>query len=320
MQNWIFWNKSAVTEFILVGFPTNQNFQRFLFFIFFISYVLTVTGNIVIITVIQADSHLHRPMYFFLSNFAFMQVCYVTVTVPKLLLGFLTSINKISIRACFTQCYFFFLLGGIEHFLLAIMAYDRYVAICHPLRYNTIVTSKVCWSLACGCWLGIFLGSLLPMVSLVGLSFCGPNIINHYFCDVSPLLKLSCTDTSLLKSYFFSLMWIIIFSCLMFILLSYISIISAIFKIPSTVGRQKVFSTCGSHLTVVIIYFGAVIFMYVRPRESYSFEEDKLISVFYSILTPLLNPFIYCLRNKEIKQALQKCIQSKKRLLAHLHM
>ncbi|XP_018413872.1 PREDICTED: olfactory receptor 6B1-like [Nanorana parkeri] len=320
MHKWSFWNKSAVTEFILVGIPTNQNFQSFLFFIFITAYLLTVTGNIVIITLIRADSHLHRPMYFFLSNFAFMQICYITVTVPTLLSGFLTSTNKISIGACFTQCYFFFLLGGIENFLLAIMAYDRYVAICHPLRYNAIVTSKVCWRLACGCWFGIFLGSLLPVIFLARLSFCGPNVINHYFCDISPLLKLSCSDTSLLKSYFFSLMWVIVFSCLLFTLLSYISIITAIFKIPSTAGRQKVFSTCGSHLTVVIIYFGAVIFMYVRPREGYSFEEDKLISVFYSILTPLLNPFIYCLRNKEIKQALKKCIQSKKSLLPHVHM
>ncbi|XP_072269974.1 olfactory receptor 6M1-like [Pyxicephalus adspersus] len=313
------WNESAVTEFILVGFPTNHNFQSFLFFIFFITYLLTVTGNIVIITVIQVDSHLHRPMYFFLSNFAFMQICYVTVTAPKLLLGFLSSTNKISIDACFTQCYFFFFLGGIENFLLAIMAYDRYMAICHPLRYTTIVTSKVCWSLTCGCWLGIFLGSLLPVIMLARLSFCGPNVINHYFCDVSPLLKLSCSDTSFLKSIFFSLMWIIVFSCLLFTILSYISIISAIFKIQSTEGRQKVFSTCGSHLTVVIIYFGAVIFMYVRPREGYSFEEDKLISVFYSILTPLLNPFIYCLRNKEIKQALKKYVQSQKGLLLRLY-
>ncbi|KAG8550508.1 hypothetical protein GDO81_024740, partial [Engystomops pustulosus] len=306
------WNATAVTEFILLGFPSNQRFQNFLFLIFLISYLLTVTGNLVIITVIRVDLHLHRPMYFFLSNFSFMQICYVTVTVPKLLIGFLVRINRISISACFSQCYFFFFLGGIENFLLAIMAYDRYVAICHPLRYNAIMTPKLCWSLTCGCWLGIFLGSLLPVIFLARLSFCGPNIINHYFCDVSPLLKLSCSDTSLLKSNFFSLMWVIVFSCLLFTLVSYINIICAIMKIPSTVGRQKVFSTCGSHLTVVIIYFGAVIFMYVRPKDSYAFEEDKLISVFYSILTPLLNPFIYCLRNKEVKDAVQKIIQARK--------
>ncbi|XP_068105652.1 olfactory receptor 6B9-like [Hyperolius riggenbachi] len=309
MQKSNLWNESAVTEFILVGFPSSYNFRSFLFFIFFTVYVLIVTGNIVIITVVQAYSHLHRPMYFFLSNFAFMQVCYVTVTIPKLLSGFLTRKNRIAIASCFTQCYFFFLLGGIENFLLAIMAYDRYLAICNPLRYNNIMTSKKCWSLTCGCWLGIFLGSLLPMFYLVNLSFCGPNIINHYFCDVSPLLKLSCSDTSLLKSHFFSLMWVIIFGCLVFTLVSYINIIFAIFKITSTSGRQKVFSTCGSHLTVVIIYFGSVIFMYVRPRESNAFEEDKLISVFYSILTPLLNPFIYCLRNKEVKQTLRFFLQ-----------
>ncbi|XP_075174608.1 olfactory receptor 6N1-like [Anomaloglossus baeobatrachus] len=306
------WNGSAVTAFILLGFPANQGVQSFLFLIFLIVYVLTITGNLVIIAIIRADLHLHRPMYFFLSNFAFMQICYVTVTVPKLLVGFLVRKNIISTTACFSQCYFFFLLGGIENFLLAIMAYDRFVAICYPLRYNTIMTPTFCWSLACGCWLGIFIGSLLPMNLLVKLSFCGPNIINHYFCDVSPLLKLSCTDTTLLKSNFFSLMWVIVFGCLFFTLVSYINIICAIMKIPSTLGRHKVFSTCGSHLTVVIIYFGAVIFMYVRPKDSFAFQEDKLISVFYSILTPLLNPFIYCLRNKDVKKALQKIIQDRK--------
>ncbi|XP_056429695.1 olfactory receptor 6N1-like [Hyla sarda] len=307
-----YWNESTVAEFILLGFPLSQRFQRFLFFIFFIAYVLTVTGNLLIIAIIRADLHLHRPMYFFLSNFAFMQICYVTVTVPTLLIGLLVKRNKISTGACFSQCYFFFFLGGIENFLLAMMAYDRYVAICYLLRYNTIMTPTFCWSLACGCWLGIFLGSLLPVNILARLSFCGANIINHYFCDVSPLLKLSCSDTSLLKLYFFGLMWVIVFSCLLFILVSYVNIIIAIMKISSILGRQKVFSTCGSHLTVVIIYFGAVIFMYVRPKDSYAFEEDKLISVFYSILTPLLNPFIYCLRNKEVQNALQKSIQARK--------
>ncbi|XP_075118311.1 olfactory receptor 6B9-like [Leptodactylus fuscus] len=306
------WNDSAVTEFILLGFPASQRFQSFLFFVFFIAYVLIVTGNLVIISIIRLDLHLHRPMYFFLSNFAFMQICYVTVTIPKLLIGFLVRKNNISISACFSQCYFFFFLGAIENFLLAIMAYDRYVAICYPLRYNTIMTPKFCWCLACGCWVGIFLGSFLTVAFLARLSFCGPNILNHYFCDISPLLRLSCSDTSLLKSYFFGLMWIIVFSCLFFTLVSYVNIIYAIMKIPSTMGHQKVFSTCGSHLTVVIIYFGAVIFMYVRPQDSYAFEEDKLISVFYSILTPLLNPFIYCLRNKEVKESLQKIIQAKK--------
>ncbi|XP_063799309.1 olfactory receptor 6B9-like [Pseudophryne corroboree] len=198
------------------------------------------------------------------------------------------------------------------------MAYDRYLAICYPLRYNSIMTSKFCWSLAGACWLGIFLGSLLPVTFLAKLSFCGANIINHYFCDVSPLLKLSSSDTSLLKSFFFSLMWVIIFGCLSFTLLSYANIIFTIMKIPSIVGQQKVFSTCGSHLTVVSIYFCAVIFMYVRPRESYFFEKDKLISVFYSILTPLLNPFIYCLRNSDVKQALQKIIRTK--MLANQYM
>ncbi|KAM4707051.1 olfactory receptor 226-like [Discoglossus pictus] len=304
------WNESTVTEFILVGFPVEQNLKTLLFLIFLIAYILTLTGNLSIISIIQMDCNLHRPMYFFLSNFSFMQVWYISVTAPKMLSGFIVKINKISRSACFAQCYFFFLLGGIENFLLAIMAYDRYLAICYPLHYNHIMTSKLYWSLILGCWIDIFIGSLLPVIFLAKLSYCGPNTINHFFCDVSPLLNLSCSDTSLIKSYFFRLMWIIVFGCLVFTLVSYINIISAIMKIPSTAGRQKVFSTCGSHLTVVIIYYSAVIFMYVRPKQSYSFSEDKIISVFYTVLTPLLNPFIYCLRNKEVKRALQKMLKN----------
>ncbi|XP_075174737.1 olfactory receptor 287-like [Anomaloglossus baeobatrachus] len=309
------WNGSAVSAFILLGFPASQGVQSFLFLIFLTMYVLTITGNLVIIAVIRADFHLHRPMYFLLSNFAFMQICYVTVTVPKLLVGFLVRRNIISTTACFSQCYFFFLLGGIENFLLAIMAYDRFVAICYPLRYNTIMTPTFCCHLISGCWLGFFIGSLLPVTLLARLSFCGPNIINHYFCDLSPLLKLSCSDISLLKSHFFGLMWVIVFGCFFFTLVSYINIICAIIKIPSTVGGHRSFSTCGSHLAVVIIYYGAVIFMYVRPKDSFTFQEDKLISVFYSILTPLLNPFIYCLRNKDVKKALQKIVQDRKMII-----
>ncbi|XP_053304102.1 olfactory receptor 226-like [Spea bombifrons] len=311
MKAWGSSNESAVTEFILLGFPEMHNFQKLLFVFFSFAYVLTVAGNLLIIIIIKTDSHLHRPMYLFLSNFAFIQIWYTTVTVPKLLSGFLVKTNKISIDACFAQCYFFFFLAGIENFLLAIMAYDRYLAICHPLHYTKIMTTTLCWSLLSGCWLGIFLGSLVPIIYLTKLNFCGANTINHFFCDVSPLLKLSCSDTSFLKSNFFSLMWVIIFSCLSLTMLSYINIIFVIMKIPSTVSRLKVFSTCGSHLTVVIIYYSAVIFSYVRPKERYSFQEDKMISVFYSILTPLLNPFIYCLRNKEVKLALLKITKRK---------
>ncbi|XP_063312546.1 olfactory receptor 6B9-like [Pelobates fuscus] len=311
MKSWGTQNESAVTEFILLGFPEAKQLCKLLFIFFLTTYILTVAGNLIIISIIQVDYSLHHPMYFFLSNFAFMQIWYTTVTVPKLLYGLFVKCNTISMGACFAQCYFFFLLGGIENFLLAIMAYDRYVAICYPLRYNNIMTSSFCWKLAFGCWVGIFIGSLLPVIFLARLKFCGENTLNHFFCDVSPLLKLSCSDTSLLKSYFFSLMWVIVFGTLAFTLVSYINIISAIMKIPFTTGRQKVFSTCGSHLTVVILYYCAIIFMYVRPRESYSFQEDKWISVFYSIVTPLLNPFIYCLRNKEVKNALQKIVKIK---------
>ncbi|XP_075118283.1 olfactory receptor 6N1-like [Leptodactylus fuscus] len=295
---------STNNEFILLGFNFKQNIQLFLFFIFFMIYVSTITGNTIIITVIWKSSKLHSPMYFFLANFAFMEIGYTSVTMPKMLTNLAFGDKRISVSGCITQLYFFFVLGGIENYLLAVMAYDRYLAICNPLRYSTIMSNRLCHQLALMSWLSSIASSFISIYLLSKLSFCGKNKIDNFFCDASPIFNLSCTDTSLLKSYFFSLVWIVVFSCLSFIILSYINIILAVLKIPSNSGRRKVFSTCGCHFTVVILYYGSVISMYVRPHHEYTFVFDKCLSVFYAIITPFLNPIIYSFRNKNIREAI----------------
>ncbi|XP_044137471.1 olfactory receptor 6N1-like [Bufo gargarizans] len=295
----------TIKMFYLLGFHVNQNLELLLFFLFFVMYISTITGNTIIITVIHQSSKLHSPMYLFLGNFAFMEMCYSTVTTPKMLIGLVSGNKQISILGCITQFYFFFVLGAIENYFLAVLAYDRYLAICNPLRYMTIMTNRFCLRLALMSWLISFIGSLVIIYLLSKLSFCGRNEIDNFFCDAAPFFSLSCTDTSILKGYFFSLVWIIVFSCLFFIILSYLQIIFIILKIPSNSGRKKVFSTCGSHFTVVIMYYGSVIAMYVRPDHGYTFVFDKCLSVFYAVVTPFLNPIIYSLKNKNIREAIK---------------
>ncbi|KAG9464156.1 hypothetical protein GDO78_020377 [Eleutherodactylus coqui] len=298
-------NRTSIQVFYLLGFHESQNLQLFFFFIFFMMYMSTIIGNVIIILAIWQSSKLHRPMYLFLGNFAFMEICYSSVTVPKMLMDLVSGNKQISVLGCITQLYFFFVLGAIENYFLAVMAYDRYLAICNPLRYMTIMSNRLCKQLALTTWVVSFIGSLVPIYLLRKLSFCGRNVIHNFFCDASPIFNLSCSDTSVLKSYFFSLVRIIVFSCLFFITLSYIQIILVILKIPSNSGRRKVFSTCGSHFTVVILYYGSVISMYVRPNHEYNVVFDKCLSVFYAIATPFLNPLIYSLRNEKIREAIK---------------
>ncbi|XP_029435427.1 olfactory receptor 6F1-like [Rhinatrema bivittatum] len=304
-------NRTLVTKFILLGFPIGQKIQYLLFGIFLLVYLLTVGGNMVIITLVKTNSRLHTPMYFFLVNFSIMEIWYVSCTIPKMLQDFLVSSKSISVPGCIAQCYFFFVMGSTENYLLAVMAYDRYLAICNPLHYTTIMTPQFCGFLVASCWVVTLLGNLLPLIFLCGLEFCGSNEIDHFFCDIFPLLKLSCTDTTLIKIYFFISVCTIMFSCIIFTLVSYSNIIFTVLKIPSTLGRKKAFSTCGSHLTVVLVYYGTVIFMYVRPNSRDSLELDRAVSVFYVAFAPLLNPFIYTLRNNEVKGALWKALSSK---------
>ncbi|XP_030042232.1 olfactory receptor 11L1-like [Microcaecilia unicolor] len=299
---------SNVTEFLLLGFSNVRELQILLFVLFLLFYLLTITANILIITVVRTESCLHKPMYFFISSFSFLEIWYTTVTEPKMLTGLLTGNKTISSISCIAQFYFIFFLGATQHFLLAVMAYDRYLAICNPLRYSTIMTNSICGQLVVGSWVVGCLSISLPAALMSRLVFCGPNMIDHFFCDFSPLLKLSCTDTSLNEIIFSVVAWTVILGCFLVTMVSYICIVITILRIPSSVGRQKAFSTCASHLTVVSIFFGTVIFMYVRPKAKESSHIDKVISVFYSVIIPLLNPMIYSLRNKEMKDALKKAV------------
>ncbi|XP_030395553.1 olfactory receptor 6B1-like [Gopherus evgoodei] len=301
-------NHTRVREFILLGFPTILELQVMLFVVFLTMYLLTILQNMVIITLIKTNHHLHNPMYFFLSHLSFLEVWYISVTVPKLLVNFLAENKSISFMGCMAQLYFFIALVCTECVLLAVMAYDRYVAICHPLRYPAIMSHQLCLQLAVGSWLAGFLISMQKVFFISRLSFCGPNVINHFFCDISPLLSLSCTDMMVAEMVDFVFALIILLIPLSITIASYVCIISTIVCIPTAQGRWKAFSTCASHLTVVVIFFSATLFMYARPRRIHSFNLNKLVSVLYTIVTPMLNPFIYCLRNQEVKGALRKML------------
>nr|XP_016851295.1 PREDICTED: olfactory receptor 6-like isoform X2 [Anolis carolinensis] len=305
---------TVFTEFILVGFPTSMHFQLLLFFVFLINYVLVLAENIVIMITVWLNKHLHKPMYYFLCNMSFLEIWYISVTIPKMLSGFLTQNKNISFAGCMTQLYFFVSLACTESALLAVMAYDRYVAICFPLRYTAIMSTRFSIKLAGGSWLSGFTISIFKVSFISQITFCGSNIINHFFCDISPVLNLACTDMSLAEMVDFVLAIIILVLPLSVTVLSYIYIIATILSISSTTGRNKAFSTCASHLSVVILYYTAMIFMYVRPKAISSYNSNKLISVIYAVLTPMLNPWIYCLRNKEVKKAIWRTMGGKNML------
>nr|XP_034957532.1 olfactory receptor 6B1-like [Zootoca vivipara] len=304
-------NQTRVQEFILLGFPTAMEFQILLFVIFLVIYILTLLENIVIITLIRTNNHLQKPMYFFLSHLSFLETWYISVTVPKLLVNFLAKNKSISFEGCMSQLYFFISLVCTECVLLAVMAYDRYIAICNPLRYPVIMNSRLCLQLAVGSWLAGFLISMLKVFFISRLSFCGPNIINHFFCDISPLLNLSCTDRTVAEMVDFVFALLILIIPLSVTIGSYVCIIGTILRIPTAKGKRKAFSTCASHLTVVIIFYSATLFMYARPRRIHSFNLNKLVSIVYTIVTPMLNPCIYCLRNQDVKEAMKKIFCSR---------
>ncbi|KAM4707063.1 olfactory receptor 226-like [Discoglossus pictus] len=300
-----------VTEFIILGFSTTRELQVFLFVVFLVMYVLTFTQHVVIITVIHFDYHLHTPMYFFLTNLSFLEISYVTVTVPKMLANFLSTTKTISIHGCFSQMYMFFFLGTTECFLLTIMAYDRFLAICNPLHYTSIMHKRACIRFAGSCWTGGFLSPVLPSVFTFRLPFCKSNVINHFFCDSTPLLNLSCQKINTIQVVDFVLGSLILLTSFLMTMTSYIHIISTILKIPTVAGRHKTFSTCASHLIIVIMFYGTTIFTYVRPRIPNAFDFNKIVSLIYSVITPMINPMIYSLRNNDIKQALKKFVSIK---------
>ncbi|XP_053305905.1 olfactory receptor 6C4-like, partial [Spea bombifrons] len=304
-------NRSRPHEFLLLGFTKERDISILLFLFFMVVYMMTLLGNITIISLSRIDESLRTPMYFFLNNFSFLEIGYTTVTVPKMLFDLLSGNMAISFNSCLTQMYFFFLFGTTEFFILALMGFDRYLAICNPLHYTNIMNTRFCYKLITGSWLG---GCMVPTVPTIVLSqkpFCGSKTINHFFCDVGPLIKISSPDTFFLDTIVLMVSAIVVLSSLLLVTVSYVFIISAILRISSSVGRRKAFSTCASHFSVVTIFFGTVIFMYLRPSSGDNYEFDKAVSVFYSVVTPALNPLIYSLRNKDVKMVLIKVIHRK---------
>ncbi|XP_078234182.1 olfactory receptor 6B1-like [Pogona vitticeps] len=299
-------NQTIISEFILLGFPAGLEIQLFLFVTFFLTYVLTVLENLIIISIVKCNQNLHKPMYFFLGNLSFLEIWYISVTLPKLLVDFWSQSKTITFHSCMAQLYFFISLMCTESVLLAVMAYDRYVAIYNPLRYPAIMTHKLCFQLAVLSWLCGFSVSFVKVTFISRLSFCGPGVINHFFCDISPVLNLSCTDMSMAEMADFILALVILLGPLIVTILSYLFIITFIFRIPTAQGKKKAFSTCASHLTVVTIFFSSTVFMYARPRKIHPFNLNKTVSIFYAVVTPALNPLIYCLRNKEVKDTLRR--------------
>ncbi|XP_039353551.1 olfactory receptor 6P1-like [Mauremys reevesii] len=304
-------NQSSVQEFILLGFPTAlKEVQILLFLIFLLIYMLTLMENVVIIGTVQVSYPLHKPMYFFLSSLSFLEIWYITVTVPKMLLDLLRGSQHISFLGCMAQLYFFIALACTECVLLAVMAYDRYVAICSPLRYSAIMTHGLCFCLVAGSWVSGFTSSMLKVVFISRLTFCG-SVINHFFCDISPLLNLACTDMSLAERVDFILALIMILLPLLVVVASYACIVATVARIPTAQGRWKAFSTCTSHLVVVIIFYSTTLFTYARPRAMYAFDSNKLVSMLYTVIVPFFNPIIYCLRNQDVKKALRKIIRGR---------
>ncbi|XP_008539177.1 olfactory receptor 1L4-like [Equus przewalskii] len=304
-------NQSHITEFLLLGLTSDPKWQVWLFASFLAMYLVNVSGNSVIIAAIQKDTHLHTPMYFFLSNLSFVDICFTNVIVPRMLANMLSKSKKVPFAHCLTQMYFFVTCAITDSFLLAAMAMDRYVAICSPLHYTTTMSPKRCLLLVIASWVVSHLHSLTHTVLMARLSFCGPNIIHHFFCDVQPLLTLSCSDTSINELLAFTEGSFVIMTPFVFIIVSYVYITRAVLRVPSGRGRYKVFSTCGSHLTVVALYYGTAISVYIRPSSTYSVTKDRVITVIYTVVIPMLNPFIYSLRNKDIKQALRKLTRRK---------
>ncbi|KAM6159143.1 olfactory receptor 10AG1-like [Rhynchocyon petersi] len=300
-------NLTELKEFVLLGFADVPHLQWFLFVVFFITYIIILVSNGFICFITKIDPALQSPMYFFLANFSFLEICYVSVTLPRLLLN-LASQRRISLVACATQMYFFFLLAGTECLLLAVMAYDRYVAICNPLHYPLVMNHSVCIQLVAGSWISGIPFQIGQIYLIFSLNFCRSNKINHFFCDISPILKLSCRDTSVSEMLEFIITVLFALSPFMLIIGSYSKIISTIVKLPSATSRAKAFSTCSSHLMVVVLFYGSGIITYLRPKTSHPAGTDKVFSLIYTILTPMFNPVIYSLRNKDVIMALKKLL------------
>ncbi|XP_075384368.1 olfactory receptor 1f45-like [Tenrec ecaudatus] len=305
-------NQSSVSVFILLGLSWQPQQQQFLFVLFLSMYLATVLGNLLIILAISTDARLHTPMYFFLSNLSFVDVCFSSTAVPKMLVNHVLGSQTISYSGCFTQLYFLIVFAYMDNFLLAVMAYDRYVAVCYPLHYTTKMTHQLCALMVTLSWVIASLHALLHTVLMAQLSFCADKTIPHFFCDVVPLRKLSCSDTHLNDMMILIVAGLLMIAPFICILISYGLIACAVLKVPSTKGKWKAFSTCGSHLAVVSLFYGTIIAVYFKPSSSHSAMTDTPATLLYTVVTPMLNPFIYSLRNKDLKGALRKVIGMKR--------
>ncbi|XP_024052996.1 olfactory receptor 6N1-like [Terrapene carolina triunguis] len=301
-------NQTAITKFILLGFGNLPDLQILLFLMFLVICIATVAGNTLIIVLVVADQHLHTPMYFFLGNLSWLEICYSSTILPRMLASLLTGDRTISVSGCITQLYFFGLLASSECYLLAAMSYDRYLAICKPLHYSTLMNTRFCLHLVAGSWLNGCLATTMLVLFMSQFIFCGPNEIDHFYCESLPLIILTCGDTHLIVLLDFLFACVFTLPPFLLTLMSYICIIAAILRIPSSTGRQKAFSTCSSHLIVVTFFYGTIMIVYMLLNRDTLSNLNKVLSLCYTVLTPLLNPLIYSLRNREVREALSKAV------------
>ncbi|XP_007535161.1 olfactory receptor 2G2-like [Erinaceus europaeus] len=301
-------NESSLTGFILLGFSDYPQLRQFLFAVVLILYILTILGNTAIILVSRLEVKLHTPMYFFLSHLSFLDLCFTSSVIPQLLVNLWDPMRSITYGGCVAQLYVSLALGSTECVLLAVMAYDRYVAVCRPLHYTVLVHPRLCMGLTSLAWLSGVATTLIQSTLTLQLPFCGHRQVDHFICEVPVLIKLACVDTTFNEAELFVASVLFLIVPVSFILVSYGSIAHSVLRIKSAMGRKKAFGTCSSHLTVVIIFYGTIIFMYLQPAKSRSKDQGKFVSLFYTVVTPMVNPLIYTLRNKEVKGALKKVL------------
>ncbi|XP_069876591.1 olfactory receptor 6C75-like [Dipodomys merriami] len=301
-------NGTTVQEFVLEGFPAVQHLGKILFSVHLLAYLASITGNMVIITITCADAHLQTPMYFFLCVFSFIECCFPSTVIPKLLLIFLFGRQTISFAACFIQAFVFIFVGSSIFLIIAVMSVDRYVAICRPLHYPSIMSPRTCLLLVIACFATSFPLITGLLVKISRLSFCGPHVIPHFFCDLGPLIHLSCSDTRSAEMMAFALALLILFTSLTITIMAYSNIAATIIRLPSAKERQRAFSTCSSHLMVLSLMFGSCVFIYVKLKQTSRLDFNREAALVNTVVTPLLNPVIYTLRNKQVHQALQEAL------------
>ncbi|XP_033917921.1 olfactory receptor 1038-like [Melopsittacus undulatus] len=308
-------NYTSPSEFILLGFTNREDLRVMCFVLFLAIYVVTFIGNLGVIALIRMDSCLHTPMYFFLSHLSLLDVCYSSTIIPQALLNVLVEKKVISFTRCATQLFSFATCATTECYVLAAMAYDRYMAICNPLLYSTVMSQRLCIGMLAGAYLAGVISSTIHTVSIFHLPFCRSKMINHFFCDGPPLLALSCSDTHTIEVMVSAVVGFNVLSTTVFILISYLSVLSTVMRMPTVAGQRKAFSTCASHFISIALYYGSSLFMYLRPSSKQSSKHDKVVSMLYSVAVPMLNPLIYSLRNADMKKAMRK---AKSRVLSSL--